>query len=70
MVSTGEEVVVAVAEEVGGDLPTLVVVEVPLHTSEVVIAVAEDFRTVVGLGAPEEGKCFARLLSVPVNLPL
>lgn len=83
MVSTEEEVVVAVvaevvatrvaavAEEVGGDLATRAVVEVPLHLFEVATVAAEDRMTVVGLGdVPEEGMCFARLTSIMVNLPL
>lgn len=68
MVSTEEEVVDAVAEEVGGDLLTPVVVVVPLHLFEVATAAVEDFTTVVGLGAAlEEGMYSAHLSSVPVN---
>lgn len=68
MVSTEEEVVHGVvAEEVGEDLLTYEVVEGPLHF-EVATVVAEDIMTVVDQGdAPEEGECFARLPSIPIN---
>lgn len=66
------DLLVVDAAEVDEDFPTLVVVEVLLHLSEVTtVGEAEDFRIVVGSegapGALEEGRCLARLSSVPTH---